>query len=152
MFVYIGSDHAGFQLKNKLINHYNNNTNFFIDCGCFTEQRVDYPDIALLVKDKVIQDNSSNINSIGILICGTGIGMSISANKFSHIRAALINDIYTAQMSKLHNNANIICLGARILDFETSILLINKFLDTEFEGGRHEERLKKIEYNINNSS
>ena len=149
MFIYIGSDHAGYELKNQLINHYNqNNSNYFIDCGCYNTESVDYPDIAYIVKDKVIQDNSSNINSIGILICGTGIGMSISANKFSHIRAALINDIYTAQMSKLHNNANIICLGARILDFETSVLLINKFLDTEFEGGRHEERLKKIEYNI----
>ena len=146
MFIYIGSDHAGYELKNQLINHYNqNNSNYFIDCGCYNTESVDYPDIAYIVKDKVIQDNSSNINSIGILICGTGIGMSISANKFSHIRAALINDIYTAQMSKLHNNANIICLGARTLDFDFAVLLINKFLDTEFEGGRHELRLKKID-------
>lgn len=149
MFIYIGSDHAGYELKNKLINHYNQNiSNFLIDCGCFNTHSVDYPDIALSVKEKIIKDNSSNINSIGILICGTGIGMSISANKFKHIRAALIYDINTAEMSKLHNNANIICLGARTLDFDFAVLLINKFLDTEFEGGRHERRLQKIDSNI----
>ena len=148
MFVYIGSDHAGFEFKKKLIQYYNqNNSNYFIDCGCYNTDSVDYPDIASLVSKKVIYDNESNMNSFGILICGTGIGMSISANKFKNIRAALIYDINTAEMSKLHNNANIICLGARTLDFETTILLINKFIDTNFESGRHQRRINKIETN-----
>jgi len=145
MFIYIGSDHAGFELKNQLIKYYNqNNSNFFIDCGSYNSDSVDYPDIASYVTKKITQDNSSNINSIGILICGTGIGMSISANKFKNIRAALIYDINTAEMAKLHNNSNVICLGARKIDFDSAVLLINKFLDTEFEAGRHEKRLKKI--------
>ena len=149
MFIYIGSDHAGFELKKQLINYYNkNNFNYFMDCGCFNTESVDYPDIAASVTEKVIQDNCSNINSIGILICGTGIGMSISANKFKNIRAALIYDINTSEMAKLHNNSNVICLGARKLDFDLAVILINKFLDTEFEGGRHEKRLKKIEFNV----
>jgi len=150
MFIYIGSDHAGYTLKNQLIKHYNtNNSNFFIDSGCYNLDSVDYPDIAFKVSNNIIKDNESNINSLGILICGTGIGMSIASNKFKHIRSALIYDINTAEMCKKHNNANIICLGARTLDFNNAINLINKFIDTEFEGDRHIKRLKKIEsYNI----
>ena len=111
-----------------------------------------YPEqesVSLVGSNNLIKDNQSDINSLGILICGTGIGMSIASNKFKHIRSALIYDINTAEMCKKHNNANIICLGARTLDFNNAINLINKFIDTEFEGDRHIKRLKKIEsYNI----
>jgi ribose 5-phosphate isomerase B len=146
MFVYIASDHSGFELKKLLLQKYNfyNKSNFFIDCGCYTTQSVDYPDFSTNVSKKIIQDNKQGINSFGILICGTGIGMSIAANKFHNIRAALINSIFTAEMAKKHNNANIICLGAKIIDFDTAVTLINKFMDTEFEAERHERRLNKI--------
>tara|TARA_B100001094_G_scaffold250112_1_gene247582 strand:+ start:9816 stop:10268 length:453 start_codon:yes stop_codon:yes gene_type:complete len=148
MFIYIGSDHGGFHLKKQLISHYNsNNTNSFIDCGTFNSDSIDYPDISYLVCEKILNDAKVGIYSFGILLCGTGIGMSISANKFKSIRAALIYDLNTATMSKKHNNANIICIGARTLNLEKAILLINKFMDTEFEGDRHIKRLNKIKFN-----
>jgi len=146
MFVYIASDHSGFKLKNLLLQKYNyyNKSDFFIDYGCYNTESVDYPDFSTIVSKKIIKDIEQGINSFGILICGTGIGMSIAANKFHKIRAALINSTFTAEMAKKHNNANIICLGAKIIDFDSAVGFINKFIDTKFEGERHERRINKI--------
>ena len=113
--------------------------------GCDSEESVDYPDFAHPVAKEVDQQKYE----IGILICGSGNGVAMTANKYPNVRAALCWDEEIASLSKKHNNANIICLGARTIDFNNAINLINKFIDTEFEGDRHIERLKKIEsYNI----
>lgn len=143
MKIYIGSDHAGFELKKNIIDNYNT-LNLFQDCGCFNKNSVDYPDIAKIVCDNINKDLNNNIYSIGILICGTGIGMSIAANKFKNIRCALVHNIYTSEMAKKHNNANVLTFGSRIINFNQTIDIINKFLDSEFDGGRHIERLNKL--------
>lgn len=137
--IIIGSDHGGFELKEnikKILTGYE-----VKDIGCFSEESVDYPDIASELCKKVLEEK----NSKGILICGTGIGMSIAANKFKGIRAALCHDEYTAEMSRKHNDANVLCLGGRILDIETAQDIVNTWLENNFEGGRHERRIKIID-------
>lgn len=145
MFIYIGSDHAGFELKNMIISS-NILVKFGIvtDCGCNDLNSVDYPDIAKNVSHHIKDDNTSGLDSIGILICGTGIGMSIASNKIESIRSALIYDKKSAEFAKKHNNANIICLGSRFLDSNYALELIQIFLSSEFEGGRHERRINKL--------
>ena len=143
MKIYIGSDHAGFYYKNEIISKlqkYNN----IIDCGCHNEQKIDYPDISNIVCNNIKNDLKYKIESFGILICGTGIGMTISANKYNGIHCALLHDLFTAEMAKKHNNANIIALGSRVNTLEECISFINKFRDTEFEKGRHQDRINKI--------
>lgn len=137
--IYVGSDHGGFELKSSIVNHFKDIYNM-IDEGCYDSNRCDYPDIANTVCNKVLQDEKS----IGILFCGSGIGMSIAANKINSINCALCNDVYCAEMAKKHNNANIISIGARIVNQETSIAIINKFVMEEFEGNRHQVRIDKI--------
>jgi len=140
--VVIGSDHAGFHLKENI-------KKFFLEMGIECEDKgtfspdesVDYPDFARLVAE----DISNGRAELGVLICGTGIGMSITANKFPSVRAALIMNEYMAKMAKAHNDANIIVFPGRIISPEYARELIKTFLNTEFEGGRHERRLKKIE-------
>ena len=143
MKIYIGSDHAGFNYKNEIINKFQKFNNI-IDCGCYNEQKIDYPDISKIMCNNIQKDLKYKINSFGILICGTGIGMTISANKYDGIRCALIHDLFTAEMAKKHNNANIIALGSRVNTLEDCISFINKFRDTEFEKGRHQDRINKI--------
>ena len=141
MKIAIGCDHAAFDEKNNLIT-YLENKNFLVkDFGCFSNDSVDYPDYARLVA-KEIQKNNYDF---GILICGSGIGISIAANRHKGIRAALCTSKFHAEMSRKHNDANIIALGARITPIDEMFSIISKFLDTEFEGGRHQNRIEKIE-------
>ena len=139
MKIYIGSDHAGYVIKKQLLNMYN-----LEDCGCFSTNSVDYPDIAKIVCHKIITDIENNIDSIGILICGTGIGMSMAANKYDNIRCALVYNTECATLTRKHNNANVLALGARFTNFDTIKSIIDTFLNTPFENGRHLVRINKI--------
>ncbi len=140
MKVAIGSDHAGFELK-KMISHIVKEMgNEVIDMGTGSSCSVDYPDYAEAVADAVSKGKVER----GILICGTGIGMSIVANKFKNVRAALCNDLFTAKMSRLHNDANILCLGGKIIGKDLAKEIVHIWFSTHFEGGRHEKRLEKI--------
>lgn len=145
--ILIGSDHAGYNIKTKIILYLNNKSTVenLIDIGPFNDDRCDYPDIAHSLCDKLIEYKEQDIKYIGILICGTGIGMSITANKHNGIRCALCNNEYTAEMTRLHNNSNVLALGSRVLDENIIIDIINKFISTEFEKGRHLNRINKIE-------
>ncbi len=140
MKIGIGSDHAGYVMKSAVIKHLEEKELEFIDYGTFKEESVNYPDYALKVS-KAVADGEVDY---GILICGTGIGMSITANKVKGIRAALVHDVETSRMSRLHNNANIMCLGGRILEEKLALEMVDVWLNTSFEGGRHENRLKLI--------
>ncbi|MCI7759423.1 MAG: ribose 5-phosphate isomerase B [Oscillospiraceae bacterium] len=135
----IGCDHGGFELKCAVMNHLLNKKIEYVDCGCEGE-RVDYPDIAEAVCKKV----TSGECELAILVCGTGIGMSIAANKIKGIRAAVCSDWYSAKYTRLHNNANVLCLGGRVLGAGLALELVDVFLETEFEGGRHSDRIDKI--------
>jgi len=135
----IGCDHAGLKLKREILNVFKGEMEF-IDVGTHSESPVDYPDIAERACEIIVRGEAN----YGILICGTGIGMCIVANKFPGIRAALIYSDETAILAKKHNNANVICLGGRIVKFEDAIRWIKLWLNEEFEGGRHEKRINKI--------
>lgn len=144
-----GSDHAGYEMKEKLINFYSLSSRLPIisgvaDAGCFSNERVDYPDYAKIVAS--IMKESSPHKKIGVLICGTGIGIGIAANRFEHVRCALCTDTYSAEMARKHNNANCISLGARRTSFDDCVAILEKFISTEFEGGRHQKRLDKINH------
>lgn len=142
--IFIGSDHGGFLLKKYLIHQLNINYGHnIIDIGCFTQESVDYPDIAHTLSNK-LQDQS---NQLGILICGTGIGISIVANRYNHIRCGLCNDIEMAEMTRKHNNANCLALGGRKINNEEGYSIVKTFLETDFEGGRHLTRINKINSN-----
>ena len=136
----IGSDHGGFELKNHIIKHLEERGIEYKDFGCFDESSVDYPDIAKAVGESVVSGECEN----GILICGTGIGISMAANKIKGVRAALCSDVYSAKMTKVHNNANIICMGGRVIGRELAFMIVDAWLDAEFEGGRHQQRIDKI--------
>jgi ribose 5-phosphate isomerase B len=137
--IYIGNDHAGLKLKHNIITHLKSKHFEVVDVGSFEHTSVDYPDYAQAVSKEVLKDP----NALGILICGTGIGMSIAANKFNGIRAALIYDIETATLAKAHNQANIICLGARKTSQKNAIEMIEAFIHTQVET-RHQGRIDKI--------
>lgn len=137
----IGNDHAGVEFKNKLIQKLRSKGYEIMNVGTDTLDSVDYPDIAKKVSGKVL-DGEVNF---GILICGTGIGISIAANKIKGIRAALCHNEYTAKLARLHNDANIIALGARVLGEDLGLACVETFVNTEFEGGRHAKRVGKIE-------
>ena len=135
----IGCDHGGFELKCAVMNHLLNKKIEYVDCGCNGE-RCDYPDIAKAVCKKV----TSGECELAILVCGTGIGMSMAANKIKGIRAAVCSNWYSAKYTRLHNNANVLCLGGRVLGAGLALELVDVFLETEFEGGRHSDRIDKI--------
>lgn len=138
--IVIGSDHGGLALKTAL-NSYLNRRGFQVsDAGTNGDASVDYPDFGQKVAETVIAGDAE----LGILICGTGIGMSIAANKIPGIRAALVTDVFMARMAKEHNNANILVLGGRVLDEQKACDLVGAWLDATFEGGRHQMRLDKI--------
>ncbi len=144
MRYYIASDHAGFGLKNRLKLGLGREYGF-TDLGVFVAERIDYPDIAIKLAKRVAKEPES----IGTLICGTGIGMSIVANKVPGARAAVIYDGFTAKMARQHNNANIACLGARNISEQMALLLVRTFLSTTFlgkgkPGERHLQRVRKI--------
>lgn len=136
----IGCDHGGFELKEHIKKHLKEIGEEYTDYGTYSEDSVDYPDCAAPVC-KAVQEKSADK---GILICGTGIGISIAANKHKGIRAALCSDVYSAKMTKQHNNANVICLGGRVTGRELAFMIVDAWLNAEFEGGRHEARIAKI--------
>ncbi len=141
MKIVIGSDHAGYRLKESVKNFLIGKGMDVEDVGTYSEESADYPLYAEKVA-RYIQDGKAER---GILICGTGIGMSISANKFRGIRASLCTNEYMARMSRRHNNANILCLGSRVVGEDLALSIVSAWLDEEFEGGRHLKRLTIIE-------
>jgi ribose 5-phosphate isomerase B len=136
----IGSDHGGFELKSAIKRLLEERGLTYDDCGTDNGDSVDYPDFG----EKVARKVASGAAVKGILVCGTGIGMSIVANKFPHVRAALATDPFMARMAKEHNNANILVLGGRVLDQGLAVEMVATWLDATFEGGRHQGRLDKI--------
>jgi len=137
--IFISSDHAGYNLKKNIIKKFSKKQKI-VDLGPSSNNSVDYPDFAHKLSKKV----ATNKGSFGILICGSGIGMSITANKNKKIRAALCYSVKNTKLSRLHNNANIITLGGRLINKNKAFNLIKIFLSTKFEGGRHLRRVKKI--------
>ena len=140
MNIAIGADHGGFSLKEKVVKHLQEEGHEVVDKGTYSEDSVDFPDYSKQVT-KAIQDESVEL---GILICGTGIGMSIAANKQKGIRAALCGDVFSAKATREHNNTNVLCLGAFTGD-SLALMIVDTWLNAEFEGGRHIKRLAKLE-------
>ncbi len=141
MKFYIATDHAGFAIKEDIKEIVKNMGHEIIDLGTNSPDRVDYPDFAHKLSEKVLEDSGS----FGILICGTGIGMSLAANKHKGIRAALCHDAYTAEMARKHNDANVLCFGQRVVGLGVAESIIKAWCESEFEGGRHATRVEKIE-------
>lgn len=135
----IGCDHGGYELKLAVESYLNDNKLEFVDCGCKGE-KVDYPDIAEKLCGKITSGECDK----GILICGTGIGMSMCANKVKGIRAAVCGDTYSAKFTRLHNDANVLCMGGRVIGAGLALEIVREFLNNEFEGGRHIARLDKM--------
>lgn len=140
MKIAVGADHGGYGLKSLIISYLEEAGREVFDAGCYSETSVDYPDFA----DKVCLEVRSGGCDLGILICGTGIGMSIAANRNRDIRAALCHESFTARMSREHNNANILCLGARVIGTAIALDIVRVWLKTEFAAGRHQLRLDKL--------
>lgn len=138
--VYIGSDHAGFEAKSHIIDLVSNMGYSVIDKGTFSPESVDYPDFGVAVGKAVANDP----DTLGIIICGTGIGISIATNKIKNIRAALCTTPMHAEMARKHNNANILAMGARMTGLEEMDAIIDTWFSTDFEGGRHQKRVDKI--------
>ena len=136
----IGCDHAGFQLKEKIISHLINKGYEIEDFGCYSEESIDYPDFGHLVASKV----EENEGALGVIICGSGNGINMTANKHAGVRSALCWKKELAELARQHNNANIIALPARFISLEEGIEMVDVFLSTEFEGGRHGRRVDKI--------
>ena len=150
MKIAIGSDHAGFGLKEDVLEHLKGLNYDVIDCGTYNTESVDYPDFG----EKVSSMVSAGEVERGILICGTGLGMSMVANKFPNVRAALCNDLFSAKMSRLHNDANVLVLGGRIIGKDLAAEIVRTWMSTAFEGERHMRRLnkiKKIEETLNSN-
>ncbi len=140
MKVVIGADHAGYLLKESIKTYLNSRDISFTDIGTFKEESVDYPEFAYKVGNTILKQEAD----MGILVCGSGIGMSISANKIKGIRAALVHNKQTAELSRLHNNANVLCVGSRIIKEKAALEIVETWLNTSFEGGRHEKRIALI--------
>lgn len=138
----IGSDHAGVVLKQDIIAHLEFIGHSVLDMGTNSEESVDYPDFGYAVAREVIEGNAD----YGIVICGSGIGISIAANRFAEIRAALCQNPEMAVLARQHNNANVLALGARFIDRNTALSCVDTFLTTDFEGGRHLKRVDKLSH------
>ncbi len=136
----IATDHAGVKLKAKIIKFLQKKNLNILDLGSDGDESVDYPDFAYKMVEEIIEETVPK----GILICGTGIGMSIAANRSSSIRAALCTSEYMAERARMHNDANILVLGSKLVPDDLSLKMVEKFLETKFEGGRHTRRLAKI--------
>lgn len=137
----IGADHAGFELKEKIVEYLKQNHYEFKDFGTFSTESCDYPKIAQDVAREVSKKNFER----GILVCGSGIGMAIAANKFKGVLAALCWNMFTAKSSRTHNNSNVLCLGQRVTEDDLAMEIVDTWLHTEFEGGRHKTRVDMIE-------
>ena len=140
MKIFISSDHAGFILKNRIFENLKKKNFSITNLGPFNDKPVDYPIFAKKLASKV----SRNKTSFGILVCGSGTGMAMSANKVKNVRAAVCYNVKNTKLSRLHNNANIITVGSRLTSKNLALKLVNIFLKTKFEGGRHLRRIKKI--------
>ncbi|MCQ2362810.1 MAG: ribose 5-phosphate isomerase B [Acidaminococcaceae bacterium] len=140
MKLLIGSDHGGYHLKEHIKKYLTEKGYEMVDVGTDSEDSCDYPDFAQKLCNGITQGTAEK----GILICGTGIGISIAANKCAGIRAALCNEVYGAKMSRQHNDANVLCMGARVIGVGTAELIVDTWLNTDFEGGRHQRRVAKI--------
>ena len=138
--IILACDHNGFELKEKIKAFFNSENITTIDVGTYSDDRVDYPDFALAGVERVLESPSN----VGIFICGTGIGMSMAANRNPRIRAALCSSKHTAIMARKHNDANVLVLGSKTLSAKKAIKMIKAFLITDFEKGRHAQRLKKF--------
>ena len=140
MKISIGCDHGGLEHKDAIVAHLKERGFEVKDSGIYENHSVDYPDIAV----KVCADITSGECQRGILVCGTGIGMSLAANKVKGIRAAAVSEHFSAKYTRLHNDSNVLCLGGRVIGVGTALELVDLFVDTEFEGGRHENRVNKV--------
>lgn len=140
MRIAVGCDHGGFEHKNAIAEHLKERGFEVTDYGILELKSVDYPDIAVKLCNSIVKGE----NELGILVCGTGIGMSIAANKVKGIRAAACSEHFSAKYTRLHNNSNVLCLGGRVIGVGTAIELADLFVDTEFEGGRHQTRIDKV--------
>jgi len=138
--IVVAADHGGFDLKSIICQSLVAAGREVIDIGCFSKESVDYPDFA----EKAVASIITGKCQMGILICGTGIGMSIAANRHRSIRAANCSNVYTAQMSREHNDANVLCLGARVLEPDLAVEMVHVWLDADFSGGRHQRRIEKF--------
>lgn len=141
MKIVIAADHGGFELKEKLKAYFAGKSLILQDLGTDSTDSVDYPDFAKKLARQILEGRAD----LGILICGTGIGASIAANRFKGIRAALLYSTFSAEMAKKHNNANVLVFGGRTMAFEDVVMRIETFLNTSFEGGRHINRINKID-------
>jgi ribose 5-phosphate isomerase B len=140
--IIIGSDHAAYQLKEKVKEYLTETAKIEVeDAGTHSEASADYPDFGMAVAKAVSEKKFER----AILLCGTGLGMSMVANRFDHVRAALCNDVFSAKMSRLHNDANILVLGGRVISDVLAIEIVRTWLQTHFEGGRHQARLDKFD-------
>lgn len=138
--VVIASDHGGFDLKETVAAHLHAKGHTIVDLGCHSPASVDYPDMADLLAEQLPKER----DALGVLICGTGIGMSIAANRHSHIRCGLCHDVTTARLTRQHNDANVIALGARVVGENVALEAVDAFFETAFEGGRHARRVGKL--------
>ena len=136
----IGSDHAGYELKLKVIAHLQERGIEAIDVGTYSTDSCDYPDFASAVCKNV----QNGVTELGILVCGTGIGMSMAANKHKGIRAAACSDTFSARLTRMHNDANVLCFGERVVGMGLALDLVDNFIDAEFEGGKHQRRVDMI--------
>lgn len=136
----LGCDHGGFELKEAIRRHLEDNQVEYRDFGIYENKSVDYPEIANMVSHAVADGQCG----LGILCCGTGIGMSIAANKVDGVRAACCSDYFSAKYTRLHNDANVLCLGGRVLGEGLALELVDVFLNTKFEGGRHQKRIEML--------
>ena len=144
MKIVLASDHAGVMLKELIVKHLKENKSLVVeDLGPFNNDRVDYPDYAFKAS-KVVSEEKADF---GIIVCGSGIGVSIVANKVKGIRAALCTTVQLAKLSRQHNDANVLCLGERILKEKNALMIVDTFLKTDFEAGRHQARVEKIHSN-----
>lgn len=146
MKIYIGSDHGGVELKKELLDYLKENNYDVENLGVDSNDSIDYPDKAREVSYAVL--NSDAEDARGIVICGTGIGVSIAANKVKGIRAALVSDCFSAEMARRHNNANVITLGGRTTGPELAKTIVNSYLKADFDGGRHARRVDKIDPDV----
>ncbi len=138
--IVLAADHGGFELKELVKESLVALGREVLDVGCFSNDSVDYPDFAEKAVSAILKGDCQ----MGILVCGTGIGMSIVANRYRNIRAANCSDVFTAKMSREHNNANVLCLGARIIEGDIAVEMARVWLDTSFSGGRHHRRISKF--------
>ncbi|MBE6623334.1 MAG: ribose 5-phosphate isomerase B [Ruminococcaceae bacterium] len=141
MKLYIACDHAAIGMKNEITAYLREKSYDVEDLGINEGEKIDYPVAAEKVAKKVVADSGSK----GILICGTGIGMSIAANKVKGIRAAAVSEVYSAKLTRIHNDTNVLCFGARVIGIETAKMIVDAYLEAEFEGGRHAARVALIE-------